>query len=169
MGNVLGIDSGDLVVGIKRILMPGLNSFNKSSLMLIEGAEDYSLGQADEISGLNIVSSTEIEITLTEPCGYLDAKAEMPAFASYFDWPTMPVDSDDMDKILDYSYGPFVVKSYTPKEEITLIKNPYWKGTEGIPVPYLDEIHYDLREDQDVIAQYQEGSLDVVAINYRRI
>ena len=61
--------------------------------------------------------------------------------------------------------GPFRLKQYTPGQQITLERNPYYWKVDGAkhPLPYLDEIAFLIvpSEDAEVI-RFQAGDLDVL-------
>ncbi|MCY4625057.1 MAG: ABC transporter substrate-binding protein [Chloroflexi bacterium] len=59
--------------------------------------------------------------------------------------------------------GPFTIASYTPKERLTLNRNPaYWmQDRDGNSLPYLDEIVYLIVEElEQELALFQEGIAD---------
>lgn len=64
-------------------------------------------------------------------------------------------------------YGPYFISDFQPENLITLKKNPFWSETEGLPVPIIEEIDYDLKpfEAQDVLSAYKIGDLDAVEIS----
>ena len=60
--------------------------------------------------------------------------------------------------------GPFIVKSYAPRDALVVTKNPnYWqKDADGVQLPYLDQITFKVIEDSQTTEQaLQAGSIDI--------
>lgn len=60
------------------------------------------------------------------------------------------------------SYGPFALKSWDHGEQMTCIKNPFWAGTDSIPVPMIDEWTNVYLEQSAALANYEAGELDYI-------
>src|SRR5690606_28803029 len=58
------------------------------------------------------------------------------------------------------SYGPYAIKEWPRGESITLIKNPFWPGTESIPQAKIDEIIFYMIDETTALARYEAGELD---------
>jgi oligopeptide transport system substrate-binding protein len=61
------------------------------------------------------------------------------------------------------AFGPFALKEWSHDESITLIKNPYWPGTDNIPQSTIDEVVYHLLDPQTQFAEYEAGTLDAIS------
>jgi oligopeptide transport system substrate-binding protein len=61
------------------------------------------------------------------------------------------------------SYGPFALKEWAHEETVTVVKNPFWPGTEYVPQAKLDEIVFHLLDPQAQFAEYQAGTLDAIS------
>jgi oligopeptide transport system substrate-binding protein len=46
--------------------------------------------------------------------------------------------------------------------ELTIVKNPFWPGTEAIPQPKLDAVHFSMLDGTAQLAEYEAGNLDNV-------
>jgi ABC-type transport system substrate-binding protein len=60
--------------------------------------------------------------------------------------------------------GPFIVKSYAPRDQMVVTKNPnYWqKDKDGVQLPYLDKITFKVIEDSATAEQaLQDGNVDI--------
>src|SRR5690606_35857099 len=57
------------------------------------------------------------------------------------------------------SYGPYAIKEWPRGESITLIKNPFWPGTDEIPQPAIDEIGLYVLDETTALARYEAGEL----------
>jgi oligopeptide transport system substrate-binding protein len=64
------------------------------------------------------------------------------------------------------SYGPFAVKDWTHEESLTMIKNPFWAGTESIPAPKLDEVVFRFLDEDPQLAAFEAGELDVSEVPF---
>ncbi|GEM83547.1 MAG: hypothetical protein KatS3mg074_074 [Meiothermus sp.] len=63
--------------------------------------------------------------------------------------------------------GPFRLRSYTPGQQVTLVKNPnYWKrDAAGNALPYLDQVQYLIITDSQArVAQFLAGNLGQINI-----
>lgn len=59
------------------------------------------------------------------------------------------------------SYGPFAVKSWNHGADLTLIKNPFWAGTDSIPAAKIDEIVFQFLDLDPQFAAFEAGALQV--------
>ena len=69
-------------------------------------------------------------------------------------------------------YGPFTLKEWIHDANRTIIKNPFWPGTDTVPQAKLDEIQYRNMDDTAALAEFEAGNLDSVGIptsDYDRI
>jgi oligopeptide transport system substrate-binding protein len=46
--------------------------------------------------------------------------------------------------------------------ELTIVKNPFWPGTDAIPQPKLDAVHFSMLDGTAQMAEYEAGNLDNV-------
>lgn len=60
------------------------------------------------------------------------------------------------------SYGPFTLKEWAHDESLTVIKNPFWPGTEYVPQAQVDEVVFSFLDPQTQFAEYQAGTLDAI-------
>jgi oligopeptide transport system substrate-binding protein len=67
------------------------------------------------------------------------------------------------------TYGPYAVKEWAHEESITLIKNPFWAGTDAIPQPAIDEVTFRFLDPQQQFAEYEAGSMDAIAVPLEEI
>ena len=167
-GNPRFVNADEIKSGLLRVLSPTLYSGNAFNLKWINGAEEYTAGYGDvNAVGIEVVGDDQIAFHLWAPNASFDALAELTAFSPFPTWSIFDSNQVLMLDMMTAFYGPYVVKEYVPEKSVTLIKNPFWKGTEGLPVPTLEEIHYDLRSygEQDVVAAFKAGELDAVELN----
>jgi oligopeptide transport system substrate-binding protein len=60
------------------------------------------------------------------------------------------------------SYGPFALKEWVHGESISFIKNPFWKGTDTIPVAKIDGWTNQILENSAALANFEAGQLDYI-------
>jgi oligopeptide transport system substrate-binding protein len=61
-------------------------------------------------------------------------------------------------------YGPFTLKEWVHDASRTLIKNPFWPGTDLVPQAKIDEIQYRNMEETAALAEFEAGNLDTAGI-----
>jgi len=57
-------------------------------------------------------------------------------------------------------YGPFTLKEWVHDYSISMVKNPFWPGTDTIPVAKIDEIQEPFLDSGPSLAEYEAGNLD---------
>jgi oligopeptide transport system substrate-binding protein len=60
------------------------------------------------------------------------------------------------------SYGPFALKEWSHGESISFIKNPFWQGTDTIPVAKIDGWTNQFLEASAALANFEAGQLDYI-------
>ena len=161
-GNTRFVKAEEIKSGILRVLSPTLYSGNAFNLKWINGAEEYTAGYGDvNAVGIEVVDENQIAFHLWAPNASFDALTELTAFSALPNWMIADTNQVLTPDMMTAFYGPYLIKDYTPEESITLIRNPFWKRTDGLPVPTLEEIHYDLRTYavQDVLAALKPENL----------
>ncbi len=165
-GEVRYVTAEDFVFGFLRALNP--ESGSPAAYMLapyIVGAEEYNAGtgSADAV-GVRAVDEYTFEITAPEKVGFalqiyaiLNARAT-PAWAieAGGDAWTEPENIN--------TYGPFVLKEWVHDASQTMIKNPFWPGSEGIGQPTLDEIVFRFIDEEVGLREYEAGGIDVTLV-----
>lgn len=61
-------------------------------------------------------------------------------------------------------YGPFTLKEWYHDYYLTLIKNPFWPGTDDIPVAKIDEIRLSFMPLSTAFAEFEAGNLHISGI-----
>jgi len=59
------------------------------------------------------------------------------------------------------TYGAFAIKSWNHGADLTLIKNPFWAGTDTIPAAKIDEIVFQFLDLDPQFAAFEAGALQV--------
>src|SRR5258708_14306865 len=61
-------------------------------------------------------------------------------------------------------YGPFTLKEWVHDSSLTLIKNPFWPGSDAIPQAKIDEVVGSMLDEQPAFAEYEAGNLDTAGV-----
>jgi oligopeptide transport system substrate-binding protein len=167
------VTAGDFAYGIQRNLDP-VNASPYAYLLafVLQGAADFNNGVTDDFStvGVNVVDDQTLELTFISPAAYNPQIAGLwVAYAS----PRWIIEGD-CDGAVEgrgerwtepgffQGYGPFVMSEWIHDSELTIVKNPFWPGTEAIPQPKLDAVHFSMLDGTAQLAEYEAGNLDNV-------
>jgi oligopeptide transport system substrate-binding protein len=164
-GNTRYVTAQDVVYSWKRVLDPETASVYAYVPMefVVNGAE-FNAGEAtaDDLA-LEAVDDYTFQITAPIAVGF--------ASNIYGLWMVDPVPQWAIEECGDSwteddcmpAFGPFALKEWSHDESITLIKNPYWPGTDNIPQSTIDEVVYHLLDPQTQFAEYEAGTLDAIS------
>jgi peptide/nickel transport system substrate-binding protein len=170
----------DFVRALERTADPETSSGGYSFYYsVIEGFDDFGAGEADSISGLNVIDDYTLEITLTEPQGDFGFRMAMPAGAPIPEGaaegheqdygrflvasgPYMFEGSEDM----DFDAPPedqTPVAGYDPDRSITLVRNPSWSPeVDDLRPANVDRIEVSIGgTERDNAAKVDAGELDI--------
>ena len=122
----------------------------------IAGAEAYLAGEADGVSGLEVVDDYTLEVTLERPNhrflanlinAYVAPQEALEARGEEFS--SRPVGT-----------GPFIFESWNRDDQMVLRANPdYWEAD----APKLDEVRFiNVPDNTTGVLQYREGELDLL-------
>ncbi|MBN2678077.1 MAG: hypothetical protein JXR32_08435 [Anaerolineaceae bacterium] len=163
-GQVRKVQADDIVYGINRILDPANKSTNASLLinLIAEQAEDATGVHQYAIKSLD---AKTLEIKLVEPVSYFDALAELPIMSSQPEWLIIKNGDDWMGTGVFQGYGPYIIKEWDDDEYLTLIKNPYWVGTESIPEARINTISLVLSSSGDPLLDFSNNRTDFVLLS----
>jgi peptide/nickel transport system substrate-binding protein len=155
--------AADVKYAIERSLLPGVpNGYVQTYLSGVDGidqavkdAQANPTGGAPDISGITAPDDTTLVIKLTNTSSLgvegalsLPVSAPVPEeYAKQYDTQNPSTYGENQ-----LATGPYMVESYTPNKEISLVRNPSWKASDGDYRPaYLDSI------------TFQEGFADTVS------
>lgn len=145
----------------KRVLSKKVNSPAEAFIdPLIQGSTAYHNGTAKDVSGLSAPDDYTLVIKLTKPEPFLLMVLQMPFFSA--------VDQKYIDSIGDKAFdhqtmgsGPFEMKSYTPGQELILVKNP-----NAYQPPKLDEVDMTLQSNLQTSAlKFKQGQTAFLSWN----
>lgn len=159
------IVAADLKYGIERVFIPAVGGGYPFYYAVIEGAQDYADGKADEITGIETPDDKTIVFNLTQPVGDFPMRLAMSAATPV---PQSYAEQWDKDKDSNYdshviSSGPYYIAEWTPDEQITLERNEFWDpATDDVREAYVDTVDWKLGFDNDVgVQKVLDGEYDL--------
>jgi peptide/nickel transport system substrate-binding protein len=127
----------------------------------ILGMEEYHAGEADSISGIEIVSDKVLRITYKESSPSLLTGGIWPyAMPKHIfqDIPVAEMAESDAVRVNPIGMGPYIVDSIVPGESVVYKKNEdYWRGE-----PALEEVVLKVVSPQTVVQELETGGVDMV-------
>jgi oligopeptide transport system substrate-binding protein len=161
-GNVRYVNAHDVVYGMLRTLTPATASNYEYVLepRVVGAAEYYSgEGSVDDVA-IRALDDYTVEIVAPFLAG---ANLQI-----YGMWMSRPVPQWAIDEFAELwvepgnyqSYGPYTMKDWVHGDSITLIKNPFWPGTDSIPQPKIDELYLVFRQQSTAMSMFEAGELD---------
>jgi ABC-type transport system substrate-binding protein len=143
------VTAADVAYGLRRALDPApvgapAASWGSGYLFPIEGAADFNAGDADDVSGIEVIDDHTLQVTLAEPTSTF-----LLGLTIATSWPVPQEAVEDRGE--DFANrpvgaGPFYVGEWNKGSDITILRNP---GYVDPDLPYLDEIHVDLGVDEN--------------------
>ncbi|SDB87892.1 oligopeptide ABC transporter substrate-binding protein [Shouchella lonarensis] len=132
-----------------------------ASFQNIVGMAEYHSGEADEISGFEIIDDKTVRLTFKEATpSLMNGGIWFYAMAKhYFEGVEIAdMSASDQVRVKPIGYGPFKVESIEPGESVTLVKNEdYWRGEPKVDRVVLKVVN------PDVVAQaLRSGEIDMV-------
>jgi oligopeptide transport system substrate-binding protein len=151
------VTADDFKYSWMRVLNPETASPGVTFLYDIVGAQEYSQGKAQDVSGIQVVDPYTIQIELVKPKSYFQDILAMTF--------TMVVPHEIAEQYpKDFSHhavgtGPFMLKSWVRDQSVEFVRNPdYWQ--QGLP--YLDGVTMQVVTQPTVaVQQIQRGQADL--------
>jgi oligopeptide transport system substrate-binding protein len=167
-GNPRMVTAQDFMYGLLRTVNPATASDYAYVLSFaVEGAQAYNSGEGTaEDVGVSAPDATTLSITFNQPAAYNANIAGMWISRAEPSW---LIEGDDCTEArgdrwiepgFNQSYGPFALKEWVHDSSLTMVKNPFWPGTDEIPVPKLDEVTLAMVDAQPGFAAYEAGDID---------
>lgn len=147
------ITSADIKYAVERQFLTSVGAQYGFYYEGIEGVKEFQSGKADDVSGIETPDDKTIVFHLTKPLGDWDYRMAMPAVTAI---PEKYASQFDSKKTSDYdshvvASGPYYVDSFTPSEEIHMLKNDEWDpATDDVREGYVDEIDWKMGFDNAV-------------------
>lgn len=132
-----------------------------SMFTIIEGMDAYHAGEADSISGIEVIDDKTMKITYNTFSPSLLASGvwsyAMPKHI-FGDIPVAEMSSSPAVRENPIGMGPFKVETITPGESVTFVKNEdYWQGE-----PNLDGVTLKVVNPNVVVQSLENGDIDLV-------
>ena len=163
------VTAKDFEYGVLRNLKPETASpYAYVWSMVLDGADAFNTGTITDTTkvGVKAIDDTTLQLTFKEPAAYNASIAGM--WIGYAQ-PKWLIEGDDCTEARGQrwiepgflqTYGPFTVKEWVHDSSLTLIKNPFWVGTDNIPAPKLDEVQFSMLDTPAQMSEYESGNLD---------
>lgn len=132
-----------------------------STLRNVEGIEEYNKGEAEEISGIEVIDEKTLQITYKESNPSLLSGGiwsyAMPKHI-FGDMPVGEMEGSDEIRVNPIGMGPYKVDVIVPGESVTYTKNEdYWRGE-----PALDKVTLKVIPTSSVAQAIATGEVDMV-------
>jgi oligopeptide transport system substrate-binding protein len=163
------VTANDFAYGILRTLNPKTASDYAYVLSFaIAGGGDYNSGTITDTAkvGVKVVDDWTLELTFNEPAVYnLNIAGMWVAHAQ----PSWLIDGDDCTQAKGdrwtetgafQGYGPFTLKEWVHDSTLTMVKNPFWPGSDAIPQAKIEEIVTKMLDEVPAFAEYEAGTMD---------
>jgi len=172
-GNDRMVTAQDFEYGILRTLNPETASDYAYVLSFaLAGADEYNTGAVTDTAtvGVKAIDPTTLEVTFKEPAAY---NANIIGLWVANAQPQWIIEGDDCtdargDRWTEtgffQGYGPYTLKEWIHDASITLIKNPFWVGTDSVPAAKIDELTWSMLDDVPAFAEYEAGNLDAANV-----
>lgn len=172
-GNDRIVNAFDFQYGILRALNPATASPYAYVLAFsIEGASDYNNGVFTDTQkvGVTVVNTNTLQIS------GIDAVAFNPMIHGLWTGYATPkwlIEGDDCTEAraerwvepgFFQSFGPFTLKEWIHDTSLTIVKNPFWPGSDSIAQAKVDEVTFTMLDEPAALAEYEVGNLDAVAV-----
>jgi peptide/nickel transport system substrate-binding protein/oligopeptide transport system substrate-binding protein len=151
------VTAEDVVYSFTRILDPATNSPRSWLFERVQGATAFRQGQAERVSGFEVLDTDTVQITLEEPYAPFISMLGMT--------PAKIVPRDEIERLADQfgrqpiGTGPFRFIKWEPGRHITLQANQqYMEGR-----PFLDQLHYTIFARNDLsaaLARFERQQLE---------
>lgn len=160
------VTAQDVVYGMLRSLAPETASPYAYVLApYIVGGAEYN-GGAGTAEDVAVVAVDEFTLQITAP----DGASFTPSI--YGLWMSRPQPEwaieEGGDSWTEPEYiatnGPFALKEWNHDVSLTLIKNPFWPGSDTIPQAQLDEVTLMFLDPAQQFTEYQAGNLDAIQV-----
>lgn len=174
------VTAEDFKYGVLRTLDPRVASEYAYVLTpYLEGADEYNSASIDDEAqleelaaavGVEVIDPQTIKFTFINPGVYnLNLIGLWVAHAQ----PKWLIEGDDCTEARGdrwteqgfyQGYGPFTLKEWYHDYYMTLVKNPFWPGTEEVPAAKIDEVRMTFLDVSTSFAEFEAGNLDSSSI-----
>jgi oligopeptide transport system substrate-binding protein len=169
------VTAQDFAYGIERHLKPETASPYAYLLgFVLKGAAAFNNGETDDFStvGVEVVDDWTIKLTFVAPAVYNEQIAGLwvarpqprGVIAGHCDGAVEARGERWTEPGFFQGYGPFIMSEWIHDSTLTMVKNPFWPGTENIPSPKIDKVIFHMLDESVALAEYEAGNLDTAAV-----
>lgn len=161
------ITSQDIKYGIERLFLDAVPAGYPFHFQIIEGADEFAEGKAEEIVGIQTPDDSTIVFNLTRPAGDWPHRLALPAaspvpqrYAAKFDQA-----AESNYNAAAISSGPYFIKEWAPDQRVRLERNPYWEPeTDTVRGAYVDAVNWEFGygKDPEEITRAVKSDVDLV-------
>jgi len=156
------LTADDVKFSLERLIGPALASEAGSlyTAIPIRGMADVQSKKTTSLSGIEVIDPLNLTITLDRPDSTLSYVLSAP-FASIVPQSVVQKVGDAAFNFAPVGTGPFIAKSASPTNGVTLVRNPsYWRPG----VPYLDGVNWSVGVDDNLAAlRIERGEADLMS------
>lgn len=152
----------DWVFAFETLADPDYDGPRYTNVQTIEGAEAYRNGEADTISGVEVINDYEVKITFDEArVNNLTNLWSYPLPESVLgDVPVAEMSASEWVRSTPIGIGPFKVDKIVPGESVEFSRfDEYWNGDVN-----LDKIVLRVIDNSSVVGALQNGDIDMISL-----
>lgn len=182
-GNVRYVTAQDFAYGAERTLRPETASDYAIVATVIEGAAAYNQPEEGAVGdfstvGVKVIDDYTIEYTFVDAGMF---NLNIIAMNMLHAQPQWLIEGDACNEGFGEAwveggsyegYGPFTLKEWIHDSVLTIVTNPFWKGTEEVPAPTIAGVSVSILDNSAVLSEYEAGNMDtagLTAADYDRI
>ncbi|MGJ3239371.1 MAG: peptide ABC transporter substrate-binding protein [Anaerolineae bacterium] len=182
-GNVRYVTAADFAYGMQTSMDPRTGSYYGGILATwIEGGADFNgaldglaedaseeeaaeaVAAAAEGIAVTVIDDYTLEVVASQPAGFVPQILGMWMSTAKPQWVEEEFGDAWTEPENIVSYGPFALSEWLNGERLTIVRNPFWPGTDTIPVPTLDAVTGVMLETSAALANYEAGLLDTTGV-----
>jgi len=168
------VTATDYAYGIQRNLDPkNASPYAYLLAFVLKGANDYNTSVTTDFStvGVKVVDDKTLEMTFLSPAAY---NAQISGLWVARPQPKWVIEGDCDGAVAARgerwtepgffeSFGPYTMSEWIHDSSMVLVKNPFWPGSDAVPQPKIDEIHFAMLDATAQMADYEAGNQDIVS------
>lgn len=167
------VTAGDIAYGIYRNQLP-INASPYAYLLgfVLQGASDFNNAKTEDFStvGVKVIDDQTLELSFISQVAY---NVQLAGLWVAYGQPKWVIEGDCdggveargerwIEPGFFQGYGPFTLKEWVHDDYISIVKNPFWPGSEAVPQPKLDEVVFRMLDEPAQLADYEAGNADNV-------
>jgi peptide/nickel transport system substrate-binding protein len=143
-------------------LNPATGSIYTERLRSIEGAESFSNGESDSVSGIEVVDDLTISFTLSQPDAvFVEIAAVLSILPQHILGDVAPENLREHEFMVSrpVGTGPFILENYTESQFVEFVRNEnYFRGA-----PRIERINWLIVDSEVTPAGLERGEIDITS------